>query len=844
MAKRLAANKKKVANQAPSDGNNKTVLSFFYIPIITLIISIAVGAYFLISTQVTPVNQAHQEVLITEIAKQYEAYFNNVLDQHDILMEQIASSSYVVDKVTLGEVADAETSIASQIPNGLGVHVFSLRQATLLPNATPPFSHAAMDMIRRAEQGQQVVLEAHQNNGIVYLQTVKAVRNSSGRIIGTVSISQSIDYLAQQLKGIDPSNGNLLVQQQFLNAPVQTLLTYGAKNTNDVIELNSNNINWTITFQPSNDLAFAKIQSANIFILVFAILAAAAALPFILASQRVQTALRQDANAFARQVQNLLSGQGQAPANFELAIFSTLEKTLNRMRLGKGLKLPNDPMMAAAIPTETKYNSDGNDSFDVSMMDSDNDLLGMNQSANTNTNHIAVSEELFRPYDIRGIVGQTLTNDAAVQIGIAVGSEAFDRGQQAIIVGRDGRLSSPELAQSLIRGLRSSGRDVIDIGEVPTPVCYFACQHLDVGSCVMVTGSHNPANHNGFSVVIAGNALIEDEIKGLYHRIENQNFLTGDGKLMTQDIGTAYLDRVKSDVKPKRPLKIVIDCGNGVAGSFAPQLIKNIGCHVLPLYCEVDGNFPNHLPDPSDSRNLEDLARTVVETRADLGVAFDGDGDCISIVSNSGKIIYADRLLMLLAKQVVQSNPGATILFDVKSTRRLKNLILGFGGKPVMWKTGHSFIKRRMKEVNASLAGEMSGHIFYQDRWFGFDDGLYATARLLEIIAAQTDTLDNILNELPQDVSTPELTIESTDARKHRVIEALQRNGQFGNGQLTDIDGIRIDFQDGWGLVRASNTRPMLSCRFEADNDQSLKKIQALFKQQLLAVDSQLQIPF
>ncbi|MBU2865347.1 phosphomannomutase/phosphoglucomutase [Reinekea forsetii] len=468
----------------------------------------------------------------------------------------------------------------------------------------------------------------------------------------------------------------------------------------------------------------------------------------------------------------------------------------------------------------------------------------MNQSGSTSSTHIAVSEELFKAYDIRGIVGQTLTNDAAMQIGIAIGSESYDRGQQTVIVGRDGRLSSPELSQALIKGLRSSGRDVIDIGEVATPVCYFASQHLEVGTCVMVTGSHNPANHNGFRVVIAGNALIEDEIKGLYHRIENQNFLKGDGKLMTQEVSSAYLDRVKADVKPKRPLKIVIDCGNGVAGNVMPQLIKNIGSHVLPLYCDVDGSFPNHLPDPGDSRNIEDLARTVVETRADLGVAFDGDGDRICVVTNSGKIVYADRLLMLLAKQVVQNNPGATVLYDVKSSRRLKNLVLGYGGKPVMWKTGHSYIKRRMKEVNAALAGEMSGHIFYQDRWFGFDDGLYATARLIEIIAAQSDTLDNLLNELPQDVATPEITIESSDARKFRVIEALQRNGDFGGGQLTDIDGVRVDFQDGWGLVRASNGRPALSCRFEADNDESLKRIQTLFKQQLLAVDSQLQIPF
>ncbi|MDX1475622.1 MAG: phosphomannomutase/phosphoglucomutase, partial [Reinekea sp.] len=298
------------------------------------------------------------------------------------------------------------------------------------------------------------------------------------------------------------------------------------------------------------------------------------------------------------------------------------------------------------------------------------------------------------------------------------------------------------------------------------------------------------------------------------------------------------------DVKAQRPLKIVIDCGNGVAGTLAPQLIKGIGCHVLPLFCDIDGNFPNHHPDPSDPRNLQDLTRTVVETRADLGLAFDGDGDRLGIVTNSGKIIYADRLLMLLAKQVLQTNQGGTVLFDVKSSRRLKDLIIGFGGKPVMWKTGHSFMKRKMRETGAVLAGEMSGHVFYKDRWYGFDDALYTAARLIEILASQNETIDTLFNELPQDLSTPELSITTSDERKFRVIEALQRNGQFSGGQVTDIDGVRVDFQDGWGLVRASNTSPKIVCRFEADNEASLRKIQNLFKQQLLGVDSQLQIPF
>lgn len=850
MAKKKTTSKKSAAPRKSGKGN-RSILSFLLFPIVFLLVAIGAAAYVVIKVQIAPVNERHQQALIDNIANQYNAYINNVLEQHDVLMDQIASSQYVIDQVSQGDpelLREAESFVASQIPYGLSVHVFPVRQARLIPDDNPPLSHAGLDMIRKAEQGQTLAMEAHQHDGEAYLQTVKAVRNNAGRLIGTVAIAQSLDYLTQQLGGIDGTKGNLLIEQQFQGAPRQTLVTYGAKNTNDVIRLTINNPNWTLTFQPSDELAYATVLSTNLLWTIFGVLAVISVLPILLAGQRVQQTLRQDANAFAREVQNLLSGQKTAHSDFEFAIFSTLAKTINRMRMGKqGGRGPAAPTATGNGVLETPGlapapHEEPND-FDVPMMDSDSDLLGMNQSPSTPPRTV-VKPEIFRAYDIRGIVGQALTNDTAHQIGLAIGSEAYDRGEQTIIVGRDGRLSSPDLTQALIRGLIASGRDVIDIGMVPTPVCYFACQHLKVGSCVMVTGSHNPANYNGFKIVLGGNTLMDDEIKGLYHRIENQNFLSGSGNSTSQDVSAAYLQRIGQDVKARRPLKVVIDCGNGVAGNLAPQLVKGIGCHVLPLFCDVDGNFPNHHPDPSDPNNMQDLTRTVVETRADLGLAFDGDGDRIGLVTNSGKIIHADRLLMLLSKQVLQSNPGATVLFDVKSSRRLKDLILGFGGKPIMWKTGHSFMKRKMRETGAALAGEMSGHIFYQDRWYGFDDALYTAARLIEILAGQNETLDTLFAELPQDLSTPELSISTTDERKFRVIEALQRNAQFPSGQVTDIDGVRVDFQDGWGLVRASNTSPKLVCRFEADNPEALRRIQDQFKQQMLGVDSQLQIPF
>lgn len=845
MAKKKPAPKKAAARKSSGKGN-KSILSFLTTPMLVVLVAVGLSGYLLISTQAIPVNDRHQDAMVRSIASQYEAYVNNVLDQHNALMNQVATSQVVIDLVSQGDptlLKEAESVIASQIPNGLSVHVFPIRGAREDLSVEPPLTFAGLDMIRRAEQGQNLSVEAHQNNGTAYLQSVKAVRNESGRLVGTVAVAQSLDYLSQQLGGIDGTKGNLLIQQQFDGAPVQTLVTYGAKNNNAVLTLNSNNPNWTLTYQPADELAFASVLNTNLLWVIFGVLAVVCIVPIFLAAQRLQLTLRHDANNFAREVQNLLTGQKSANSDFEFMIFSTLAKTVNRMRMGKSMPRGASAPAAMEAPQALPANADEVDKFDVPMMDSDNDLLGMTQSQSAQSS-VNVDESIFRAYDIRGIVGQTVTPDVATQIGLAIGSEAYDRGEQTVIVGRDGRLSSPDLSAALIRGLAASGRDVIDIGIVPTPVTYFACEQLKVGSCVMITGSHNPANYNGFKIVLGGNTLMDDEIKGLYHRIENQNFLSGSGNTTSQDVSGAYLSRISDDVKAKRPLKVVIDCGNGVAGTLAPQLVKGIGCHVLPLFCDVDGNFPNHHPDPSDPKNLQDLTRTVVETRADLGIAFDGDGDRIGIVTNSGKIVYADRLLMLLAKQVLQSKPGSTILFDVKSSRRLKNIIVGFGGKPVMWKTGHSFIKRKMKETGAALAGEMSGHVFYKDRWFGFDDALYTAARLLEIIAGQAETIDTLLAELPQDLSTPELAIGTTDERKFRVIEALQRNGQFAGGQITDIDGVRVDFQDGWGLVRASNTTPKLVCRFEADNEDSLKKIQHLFKQQLLGVDSQLQIPF
>ncbi|TBR35784.1 MULTISPECIES: phosphomannomutase/phosphoglucomutase [Dyella] len=460
---------------------------------------------------------------------------------------------------------------------------------------------------------------------------------------------------------------------------------------------------------------------------------------------------------------------------------------------------------------------------------------------------VQVDPTIFRAYDVRGVVGKSLTADVARLLGQAIGTVMREKGLSEIIVGRDGRLSGPELAGALSDGLREAGIDVIDVGAVPTPVVYYAAYRFNTGSGVAVTGSHNPPDYNGFKIVVGGETLSEGAIQDLYHRIANNALERGGkGKIRQIDVVPDYIDRITSDVQAERPMKIVVDCGNGIPGAVAPKVLEGIGCEVIQLYCEVDGTFPNHHPDPSDPHNLEDLILAVKSTGADLGVAFDGDGDRLGVVTKEGEIIFPDRTLMLFARDVLSRQPGATIIYDVKCTGHLKGQILDAGGSPLMWRTGHSLIKAKMRETGAELAGEMSGHFFFKERWYGFDDGIYAGARLLEILAGDLEerTPEQIFATCPKGVSTPELKIEMAEGEHYKFIEKFRQVATFGDAALTTIDGVRADWPDGWGLVRPSNTTPILVLRFDADNNEALKRIQGVFREQLLKVDAGLKLPF
>ena len=458
----------------------------------------------------------------------------------------------------------------------------------------------------------------------------------------------------------------------------------------------------------------------------------------------------------------------------------------------------------------------------------------------------ALAHSIFKAYDIRGIIGKTLDGQVAYQIGQAFGAAALAKGQKKVVIGRDGRLSGPELASQLARGLQATGVDVIDLGMVATPMVYFGTHVLDTQSGIMVTGSHNPPDYNGFKMVLAGEAIYGDAITGLYDSI-----LAHDGKpsatpgaYSTHDIRAQYLQRIIGDVKIARPIKIAVDCGNGVAGAFAGDLYRGMGCEVIELFCEVDGNFPNHHPDPAHPENLQDLIRCLQETDAEIGLAFDGDGDRLGLVTKDGQIIYPDRQMMLFAAEVLSRNPGAQILYDVKCTRHLAPYIEKSGGVPLMYKTGHSLVKAKLKETGAPLGGEMSGHIFFKDRWYGFDDGLYAGARMLEILTREKDP-SALLNALPQSDSTPELHLHLKEGENFSLMDKLRADAEFpGNERIITIDGLRVEYADGFGLARSSNTTPVIVMRFEAETPAALARIQGQFRDVILAAKPDAELPF
>ncbi|AJQ93130.1 phosphomannomutase/phosphoglucomutase [Gynuella sunshinyii] len=840
-----------------TEQSSRGLMRYIFGGVAVCLVLLALLGYWLIDFVVKPANEKHRQELTGIYTQQYETYFTNMLKLLHERVRQVAGSDQVVRAASSGNLLLLEnlsTALNSQMTGALATHIFATDQADVMSNTVPPVGFAQLDMIRRAEQGQQVPVEALQHESRPYLQIVEAIR-SNDVIVGTISVSMNLSALKDGLGSFDVAAGSVSLEQKFNNGPKQTLMQYGTKNANPTLTIRTDNPNWQLTFQPSDQLYRSDIINPNIIIIPLAVFGAALLVVMAIAGYSLQKTVRNDAGDFTRYTQKLLSGHNMDLPSFKLSLFLSMAKSLARVRVKQRPPSPNEVTSPFSLPVgqldlepvaqDNQPLAPQDEILDIDMIEEDQDILGIDAPEAEPVISMQVEETIFRAYDIRGIIGETLDNTVARKIGRAIGSEAYERGEQTIIVARDGRLSSPELARNLVIGLTETGRDVIDLGAVPTPLMYYATEVLGITSGVMVTGSHNPGNHNGFKVVLSGQVLSGQEIKGLYHRINNQNFLKGSGSVTQNEIVGNYINRVAGEIRlGNRQLKVVIDAGNGIAGKVAPSLFGALGCTVHPINCEVDGRFPNHHPDPSDPANLQQLIKAVTETQADIGIAFDGDGDRLGIVSSSGKIIFADRLLMLFARDLLTRNNSATIIYDVKCSRHLHDMISGYGGQPVMWKSGHSLIKKKMRETNALLGGELSGHIFFKERWYGFDDGLYSAARLLEILQKTGQTIDELANTLPNDISTPEIPVSVDESSKFRIMERMARNAVFSGGKMSTIDGVRVEFNDGWGVVRASNTGSNLICRFEATNAAAMARIQESFKQQLLSIDSSLQFPF
>jgi phosphomannomutase/phosphoglucomutase len=738
----------------------------------------------------------------------------------------------------------------------IDAHISPRGQARQSPDRPGPLNFAAMDLLQRAESGVAPAPEAFKVGDRWLLYSAVALRrNPQQPVEGTLLLVTSLERFLATLPELPADAGQLRLVQQFSNAPAQTLAQRGATTASEeAIALPSANPNWQLSFAPSSSASTAAISP---YLLLAAALAALCGL--LLGLQTVlgaqQRRLREDVMHLGRMVQELSNGKTIKTSTLSLPALDALAKSLARLPSRSPATAPAkaatapQPAPRQATPTEhVEPLFQDTDILDIDILDEDQDWLGLDtkerETAMSASKAPQLPASIFRAYDIRGVVGDTLTNETAYWIGRAVGSESLAQGEPNVSVGRDGRLSGPELVQHLIQGLVDSGCSVSDVGMVPTPVLYYAANVLAGKSGVMLTGSHNPPDYNGFKIVIAGDTLANEQIQKLRQRIETGDLTEGVGQAESVDVLESYFKRVREDIALAKPLRVVVDCGNGVAGVIAPQLIEALGCKVIPLFCDVDGNFPNHHPDPGKLENLEDLIAKVKEENADLGLAFDGDGDRVGVVTNAGTVVYPDRLLMLFAKDVVSRNPGADIIFDVKCTRRLTPLISGYGGRPVMWKTGHSLIKKKMKETGALLAGEMSGHIFFKERWYGFDDGVYSAVRLLEILSQDKRNAEQVFAAFPNDISTPEINIQVTEESKFTIIEALHRDAHWGEANITTLDGVRVDYPKGWGLVRASNTTPVLVLRFEAETEEELKRIQEVFRAQLYTVAPDLTLPF
>ena len=743
-----------------------------------------------------------------------------------VALNQLAQDPRVIAALSSAS-DDARIRLAAelqpQIPGALRVRLIPRGMTQTDPNSSPPLTYSSLDLLLKAERSMQPPdVELHLAGTPNEHLALARRAPPNGDPIGFLHLSANSKDLRLALGSLLAAHGtaNTEIRQPVPGAPPIIVAQAGPTDDRDA-EVMTKPIAgsaWVLALRTHHVERSFEINPLLLLPIGIVILGG-----LVIQRRRMAKPAARANTVFQGAIQAVLSGAHPAFAQLIPGMGGTAVQAVPINPIAQALNAEDTTMMSAPVEP-------------------------LPPAANPPTSEAltAISPSIFRSYDIRGIVGDTLTPEAVYQIGRAFGAEAAARNQQTVIVARDGRVSSVTLRGALVEGLRDSGRDVLDIGLTPTPVLYFATHYLATRTGVMITGSHNPAQYNGLKMVLDGETLSGDAIQAIRERIEAQAFTTGSGNLQEIEIVPDYIRRISEDIPVSlgEALKVVVDCGNGVSGIVAPHILRAIGHDVIELYCEVDGDFPNHHPDPSQPENLQDLIAIVRHEQADLGLAFDGDGDRLGVVDREGNILWPDRQLMLFAQDVLSRNPGAKIIYDVKCSRLLADVVRAAGGIPIMSKSGHSLIKQKMQETGALLAGEMSGHIFFKERWYGFDDALYSAARLLEILVNANEPPEQVFARLPYAASTPELRVDMPEARHASFMQQVREALDFPDGELTEIDGIRVDFPHSWGLVRPSNTTPCLVLRFEGDDDAALEAVKERFRRLLVGIDPHLALPF
>ncbi len=827
--------KEMVAKAAPADHARGGVASKLTVSVLVIAVATFVACWFTFQV-VEVVEQGRsrdREVMVGAVG-----VANNISSQIRIYRQLLNSMSK--DGRLLADFAANDRSLLQtrgqelqrKLPGTMYVRLLPAGWDELDTGIGPKLGFASLAMLRRVEgSGVASAAEVHQFRSEHQHVAIAApvINSQNGQVVGVIHLSLPMDIINQSIAVVGKDNGYVNIQQVVGDTPLVLATNVAGKSVSKrADDIKVPGTIWSIVYE-AGDVSINWGSGVFLFV-VLAVGLILILLATVIILRGFKRALVSDQQQILRSVERLLQGKHMTGYSAKVPELQELLDQLGHMK---------QDMHNMGQPKVTRKSK-----IDRSTGLPRAGVKGGIEDAPEPEVRNTLPQVIFRNYDIRGVVSQDLTADVVYQLGRAIGSMAYDEGEQTVIVARDGRKSGPELSSALCRGLMDSGRDVLDIGMVPTPLLYFATHFLGSNSGVMLTGSHNPPDYNGLKIVVAGETLSGEKIKALGQRVASGDLLQGEGSRTEQDLAGDYLNRIVKDVHIARPLKVVLDCGNGVGGVVAPILFKQMGCQIAELYCDVNGDFPNHHPDPSKPENLAALVKAVKASKADIGLALDGDGDRIGVVDSDGNVIWPDRLLMLFAIDLLTRQPGADIIYDVKCSRHLAGQILTNGGRPIMWKTGHSLIKAKMRETGALLAGEMSGHIFFKERWYGFDDGIYACARLLEILSGDSRSSAEVFAELPESISTPELSMSTAEGKNFELVEKMIANGDMPGAKLIKIDGLRAEFQHGWGLMRASNTMPAVIFRFEADDVNGMKHVQDIFRQELLKIDPELKPPF